>query len=176
MSCKPIRMKDGTVVLANLVQQLTIRRCQPSEARATSKWIAAGHYLQSCPPGFIHVLEFLQGRDLVGAMLLGRPCAKQYEADRVLQLHRVYFIDDTPTNTESRALGLMRKHVRIWLPSIRLLLSYSDPEQGHQGTIYEADGWCKFGMTTEHWGYGWKSREGRRDQRLSKKQRWVRTP
>ncbi len=166
----------STAVLPQPTVQLSIRRCQPSESRATSQWIAAGHYLQSCPPGFIHILEFLQGKELAGAMLIGRPSAKQYDPDRILQLHRVFFIDETPPNTESRALAMMRKHVRIWLPGIRLLLSYSDPEQGHQGTIYEADGWCKFGMTDEHWGYGWKSREGRRDQRSSKKQRWVRTP
>ena len=43
-------------------------------------------------------------------------------------------------------------------------------------TQLEADNWCPLGLTDEHWGYGWNSRKGRRDQRLSKKMRWFRTP
>lgn len=134
------------------------------------------HYLKSCPPGFIQVLEFTEGKELVGAMLLGCPASKVYDADTILQLHRMYFIDEAPKNTESQGLGMMRKHVRVWLPQIRLMLSYSDPTEGHKGIVYEADGWAKFGMTAEVWGYGWKSQEGRRDVKCSKKQRWVRTP
>jgi len=62
------------------------------------------------------------------------------------------------------------------IPRIRGLLSYSDPSIGHEGTIYEADMWCPLGLTDECWGYGWKSRGGRRDQRVSRKMRWFRTP
>jgi len=155
---------------------MNIRRCQPSEARSTSKWISLHHYLESCPPGFVQVLEFTEGRELVGAMLLGRPAARQYDPDKILQLHRMYFIDDTQHCAESHGLALMRRHIRVWLPQIKLLLSYSDPSVGHEGTVYQADGWAPLGMTDEKWGYGWNSREGRRDQRVSKKLRWVRTP
>jgi hypothetical protein len=35
----------------------------------------------------------------------------------------------------------MQAHIRKWYPGIRLLLAYSDPSQGHRGTVYEADGW-----------------------------------
>lgn len=109
-------------------------------------------------------------------MLLGRPCAKQYDPDKILQLHRVFFVDNTERFVESHGLALMRKYVRTWIPQIKGLLSYSDPTIGHEGTIYEADNWCPLGLTDEHWGYGWKSRGGRRDQKLSRKMRWFRTP
>lgn len=155
---------------------MNLRRCQPSEARATSQWIALHHYLQACPPGFVQVIEFTEGRELIGAMLLGRPAAKEYDPNLILQLHRMFFVDEAPKNTESRALSMMRKHVRTWLPQIRLLLSYSDPSVGHEGTIYEADGWARFGKTDGAWGFGWSSRKGRREAPVSKKQRWVRTP
>lgn len=135
------------------------------------------HYLQCCPPGYIFVLEFLDGKDLAGAMLLGRPSSKEYDCDTIMQLHRMYFVDEAPKNTESQGLSMMRRYIRTWVPGIKLMLSYSDPEHGHTGAIYAADGWAKFGMTTKHWGYGWNSRVGRRkDQPLSAKQRWVRTP
>lgn len=139
-------------------------------------WIAAHHYLQSCPPGFVHLYEFTDGRNLIGGMLLGRPSVPRYDPDRILQLHRVFFVDDTERCVESQGLSLFRKHVRVWLPQIRGLLSYSDPTEGHEGTIYGADMWCPLGLTDEAWGYGWKSREGRRDQKVSKKMRWFRTP
>ncbi len=118
----------------------------------------------------------MEGRELIGAMLLGRPAAKAYNPDLIMELSRVFFVDEAPKNTESQALSIMRRHVRTWMPGIRLLVAYSDPAQGHMGTIYAADGWAPFGMTGKHYGYGWKNREGRRDEQLSSKQRWVRTP
>lgn len=155
---------------------MQIRRAQPCEALELKKWIADNHYLQCCPPGFVHLYEFIEGKRRIGGVLLGRPSAKQYDPDKILQLHRMFFIDDTEPNVESQGLAMMRKMVRIWLPQIRGLLSYSDPEVGHAGTVYEADNWCPMGLTGEHWGDGWNSRNGRRDDRPSKKMRWFRTP
>lgn len=155
---------------------MQLRRAQPSETRNLKDWIAANHYLQSCPPGFVHLYEFTEGKEVIGGMLIGRPSAKQYDPDKILQLHRVFFIDETAHCVESQGLAMMRRYVRVWIPQIRGLLSYSDPSIGHEGTIYDADMWCPLGLTDEPYGYGWKSRNGRRDQRPSKKQRWFRTP
>ena len=155
---------------------MILRRAQPSESREVSAWIKQRHYLSSCPPGYVVALEFIEGRDRVGAMLLGRPAARAYDADRILELTRMYFVDEMPKNTESCALAMMRKWVRRWLPGIRLLLSYSDPAQGHQGTIYRADGWAPFGQTKHTSGHGWRSRPGRSDDPVTPKLRWVRTP
>lgn len=159
------------------MSQLQLRRCQPSEARPLSQWVAEFHYLQSAPPGFIQVLEFSIRGEVVGAQILGRPAARTWNFNEVLQLHRMYFIDDTPTNTESRALAMMRKHIRVWLPQIRMLLSYSDPSVGHAGMIYKADGWANVGVTRETTGYGWKSRGSERSRdTVTSKVRWMRTP
>jgi len=155
---------------------MNMRRCQPSESRVSTAWIAELHYLKSTPPGFVHVLEFLIGRDLIGAMILGRPSSRAYDADLIMELNRVYFIDETPENVESQGLSMMRRHVRTWLPGVRLLLAYSDPAVGHKGTIYLADGWAPFGMTTHKSGYGWRSRPNRSSDKVTPKQRWVRTP
>ena len=61
------------------------------------------------------------------------------DADRILELTRAYLVDEAPKNSESHALSLMRKHVRTWLPGIRLLLAYSDGAAGHPcgATFYE---------------------------------------
>jgi hypothetical protein len=71
------------------VRAMNIRRCQPSESRVTAQWIAELHYLQSKPPGFVHVLEFTQGQDLIGAMILGRPSSRGLDQDLILELNRV---------------------------------------------------------------------------------------
>lgn len=94
----------------------------------------------------------------------------------MLELTRMYFVDEAPKNTESHGLSMMRRWVRVWMPETKLLLAYSDPSVGHQGTVYLADGWCPFGMTTHKNGYGWKSRPNRNDDPVTPKQRWVRTP
>lgn len=156
--------------------QINLRRAQPSESRELREWIKARHYSQGAPPCYTVALEFMSGSERIGAMLLDRPTSRTFDADRVLELTRMYFVDEAPTNTESRGLAMMRRFVRTWLPNIRLLLAYSDPAAGHSGTVYEADGWAPFGMTTHKTGYGWRSRPNRNTDPVGPKQRWVRTP
>jgi hypothetical protein len=155
---------------------MIVRRCQPSETREVLQWIKDHHYLRSTPPGFVFILEFLEGRERIGAMQVGRPTSRKIDAQRILELTRMYFVDQAPANTESAALAMLRRFVRRWFQGIRLLLAYSDPAQGHRGTIYEADGWAPFGRTAPSHGCGWKSREGRRDECVGSKLRWIRTP
>ena len=83
-----------------------VRRCQPSEARAVVQWLKERHYLRSAPPGFIHVLEILEGKQRIGAMILGRPGPRALDADRILELTRAYLVDEAPKNSESHALSL----------------------------------------------------------------------
>lgn len=155
---------------------MQLRRCQPSETRDTVAWVKEYHYLRSAPPGFVQVLEFASDGCIVGAMIIGRPAAKTWNADEVIQLHRMFFVDEMPKNTESRALSMMRKHIRVWIPQIKMLLSYSDPSVGHLGGIYAADNWANTGLTKETHGYGWKSRGKDRSDSVTAKIRWMRTP
>lgn len=140
------------------------------------QWVIDRHYLKSAPPGFAFVLEFTSDGQRIGAMIFGRPSSRELDAGRLLELTRMYFVDEAPKNTESQGLAKARALIRKWFPQIRLLLAYSDPAQGHKGTVYEADGWAPFGKTKHVSGYGWKSREGRRSEQCWPKQRWVRTP
>ena len=112
----------------------------------------------------------------VGAMLVGRPNSRELDPERWLELTRMHFVDDTPAMVESRGLALMRRHVRTWLPKIRMLIAYSDPSAGHEGTVYEADGWACYGRTRNS-ASGWQTRPGRRyEGPPSRKFRWLRTP
>jgi hypothetical protein len=154
-----------------------LRRCQPSETADLCTWIIDHHYLHSVPPAFRLALEFLtDDQTRVGAMLLGCPNARALPSPPWLELTRMIFLNEMPRNTESHALGMMRRHVRKWLPDIRMLLAYSDPSVGHTGTVYRADGWVQFG-TTKRDATGWGSRPGRRaGGSTSQKLRWLRSP
>lgn len=156
--------------------QLHLRRCQPHETRDTVAWVKEYHYLRTAPPGFVQVLEFSDGQRIVGAQIIGIPAARSWNPEHVLCLHRMYFVDDTEPMVETRSLSLMRKHIRTWLPAIRMLISYSDPTVGHLGTIYDADNWANTGTTKESSGYGWRSRGGERCDTVTSKIRWMRTP
>jgi hypothetical protein len=155
---------------------MIVRRCQPSESRELSGWIGSRHYLRFSPPGYVAAFEFLLDGARAGGALLGRPTARSMDPDRILELTRFYCIDAAPKNSESQALAKIRRQVRTWFPRVKLLLAYSDPVQGHTGVIYEADGWAPFGMTDRNHGRGWQARPGRREEKQSRKQRWVRTP
>ena len=155
---------------------MQIRRCQPSEAREVLAWIKERHYLRSTPPGFAVVLEFLERGTRVGAMQLGRPTSRQLNPDQILELNRMYFVDEMPKNTESAGLSMMRKWVRVWMPQTKLILAYSEPSVGHMGTVYQADGWANFGKTKRD-RTGWATRPDRAERKTTEpKLRWVRTP
>ncbi|PYI57046.1 hypothetical protein DLM86_00940 [Paenibacillus flagellatus] len=108
-------------------------------------------------------------------MMWGRPTARTIDQDSMLELTRMYLIDGTEPFAESKALALARKHIRKHMPGIKGLVSYSSTGQGHEGTIYKADGWFPIGKTRKR-REGWSSRPDRADRDLAQKVRWVRSP
>ena len=92
--------------------------------------------------------------EMVGVCVYTRPAgpsaAQKYypEApDKCLELRRLCLIDDTPRNAESffvsRTLKWLKKN-SDW----KFVVSYADPEQGHQGTIYKAANFKYEGVTS----------------------------
>lgn len=156
--------------------QMHMRRAQPAESRALRAWIVERHYTETAPPGFAFVLEALLDNERVGALMFGRPAARELDADLWLELTRMVFVDETPAHVESRGLALARRYIRRWQPNVVGLIAYSDPSVGHDGVVYRADGWAPFGRTRNSRS-GWSTRPGRKPpagERPSRKQRWVR--
>jgi len=140
------------------------------------RWIAERHYLRSAPAGArlrLWVLDDDGNR--IGAMMWGRPTARNLDQRSLLELTRMFLIDGTEPFAESRALAMARKHIRKHMPEIKGLIAYSSEGAGHEGTIYRADGWFAVGQTRIR-SVGWTSRERRTDRDLSRKIRWVRSP
>ncbi|AHD06447.1 hypothetical protein [Paenibacillus larvae] len=151
--------------------QIHVEACRSTEI---DKWIASRHYLKSTPAGAKLRLWILdEKRNRIGAMMWGRPTARNLDGNRLLELTRMCVIDDTDPFVESKALSLARKMIRKTMPDIKGLIAYSSTGQEHEGTIYEADNWFVLGVSKSG---RWSNRPGREDRDTSVKKRWCRTP
>ena len=108
-------------------------------------------------------------------MLWGIPTSPKLDKDHLLELTRMYFIDDTEHCVESKALAMARKYIRKHLPEIRGVIAYSSTAERHKGTVYIADGWFKISETRSNCG-SWENRKGRKNTDLSVKYKFGRTP
>lgn len=137
-------------------------------------YIRENHYLHSTPAGAILRMEFLDDdRQRLGAMLWGRNPSPKQEQREVLCLTRMYFRDDTEPYIESRALAMARKYIRKHLPAVKGVVSYASVGEGHEGTVYKADGWFEVSRSREN---ARDCRMGRKNLDTSVKIKFVRTP
>lgn len=101
-----------------------------------------------------YCFKLMNGDKMIGAMIYGRLAManvwKKYgeKKEDVMELRRLVCIDDTPRNTESYFIGQTLK----WLiknTEIKTIVSYADPEYGHEGIIYQASNFKKDGKTSK---------------------------
>ncbi len=82
----------------------------------------------------------------VGRQVLNSICSGLQNSD-ILELTRLWLKDEAPKNSESYFLGKtfdwLRKNT-----TVKVLISYSDPIQGHVGIIYQATNWIYQGNCT----------------------------
>lgn len=86
-----------------------------------------------------HVFKLVSKRtnELVGVAIYGNPMSRHYNKNDTIELRRLVLIDDTPRNSESyfisRTLKWLDKNTKY-----AMVVSFADPNHGHQGTIYKA--------------------------------------
>lgn len=143
-----------------------------SHSTDTDRWLQKYHYLHSTPAGAIIRMEFLENGQRIGAMMWGRNTSPKQDQKNILCLTRMFFVDDAPKNTESRGLAMARKYIRKHYPEIKGLVAYSSTGQGHEGTVYQADGWFEVSRSKT----SRDCRSGRKNLDTSAKIKWVRSP
>lgn len=143
-----------------------------SHSTDTDRWLQERHYLHSTPAGAVIRMEFLEDGQRIGAMMWGRNTSPKQDQRNVLCLTRMYFVDEAPKNTESHGLAMARKYIRKHYPEIKGLVAYSSTGQGHEGTVYQADGWFEVSRSRAARDY----REGRKNLDTTAKIKWVRSP
>ena len=110
------------------------------------------HYLHSLPGGTILAFGvFLDGR-LLGVITFGAGPANAYRLidgasrDDCLVLTRLWLADELPRNSESKVIGMALRALKR-LTSVKFVVTYADPSQGHLGTIYQASNWIYTGLS-----------------------------
>jgi len=146
--------------------------------KAARRIIENHHYLGYAPKCMIINLGVYVETELIGVMMFGHPIARLEDQKNTLELTRM-FLFDSPKNSESRALSLAEKWIKLNYPIISRLIAYSDTDQGHNGTIYKAANWKLVGSVRPH---TWSSRPKRRGviggkklkfERILRKDAWV---
>jgi len=109
------------------------------------------HYLHSQPGGTLFNFGVFSG-GLKGAVCFARGATKAYRLVEgastrdCATLARLWLSDELPRNRESRVIGVVLQALRRH-SSLKFLISYADPAQGHLGTIYQATGWLCTGLS-----------------------------
>jgi hypothetical protein len=86
------------------------------------------------------------GEKLIGTIVFGSPIGRRVvqsispllKKGEVLELTRLWIADGYGNNIESYVIGQSFNYIRHNLSHVKAIISYSDPEQGHVGTIYQA--------------------------------------
>jgi hypothetical protein len=133
-------------------------------------YIVEHHYLGYAPCGGRLFLGVFSAGWMVGALMLGRPVARNEDQVSTLELTRMVLAPECEKNSESHVLAVVKRLVRVRFPGVHRLIAYSDPARGHKGTIYAAAGWRRVGVTQA--GSWARSRPGRRPVHQSPKVKW----
>tara|TARA_R110002020_G_scaffold81409_1_gene202310 strand:- start:15 stop:656 length:642 start_codon:yes stop_codon:yes gene_type:complete len=122
------------------------------DSRETYDWLLNKHYAKRIP-SISYAFGLLKDRELLGVCTFGSPaspnlcvgvCGKIYKS-RVIELNRLCVNDIAINNITSYFLGCCLKLI----PNPRIVVSYADKAQNHNGYIYQATNWIYTGFTQE---------------------------
>lgn len=112
------------------------------------------HYLHRMPP-LSFAYGAYHGEKLVGVLTFGKPpsnslckgiCGEDY-SKHVIELNRLYTLDNTPKNTESKLISYGLKDLKK--KGNYIVVSYADKSMGHSGYIYQATNWLYTGLSAK---------------------------
>lgn len=133
------------------VKNYTVEICERKEIKDFIEEWHYSHNINGLMSDFC--FKLMDGDKLIGAMIYGGMAManvwKKYgeKKEDSIELRRLCCIDDTPKNTESYFIGQTMK----WLiknTKIKTVVSYADPEYGHEGIIYQATNFDMIGKTS----------------------------
>lgn len=128
--------------------ELVVDWCSYQAAKyAVEHW----HYSGTMPAGKLVKVGVWEGGKFIGAVLFGRGAnnhlGSRYglEQTEACELVRVALAGHKAPVTQivAHAIGMLR----VKSGGLRLIVSYADPEQGHNGAIYQAGNWLYAGKS-----------------------------
>ncbi len=125
-------------------------RVSPCERNEIKNFIEKWHYSKSIngvQSDYCFKME--RGEELIGGIIFGKPAMsqqlKRYGAG-VMELRRLVCVDNTKRNAESYFIGRCLRWIRD-NTDIKTIVSYADPEYGHEGIVYKATNFMLEGKT-----------------------------
>ena len=144
-----VQREGGGAIPTSALHDMSVR---PIDFAAAKRLLVKEHYLHSLPGGTKLAFGVFQNHRLLGVVTLG---VGPYNAHRLvldaepsdcLILSRLWLFDGLPRNSESRVLGVVMRSLRH-NTSVKFMVTYADPSQGHLGTIYQASNWIYTGLS-----------------------------
>src|ERR1035437_160237 len=137
--------------------KVIVRKIEKSKAE---EMIVKYHYshkwsLCQIAYGIFYIMDYdipffdnVRDEKLIGCIVFGQPVgrsaaesiSKLAKIDEVLELTRLFCHDGYGKNIESFCIAKSLRLLEKDFPKIKAIISYSDCEQGHVGTIYQASG------------------------------------
>lgn len=141
--------EGGGAIPTSALQNISDR---PIDFANAKRLLVQEHYLHSLPGGTKLAFGVFLNHRLLGVVTFG---VGPYNAHRLVSgaepfhcliLSRLWLSDTLPRNGESRVQGVILQSLRH-LTTVKFLVTYADPSQGHVGTIYQATGWTYTGFS-----------------------------
>lgn len=131
----------------------------PIPSGIASEIVMQNHYLHRAPQ-ISQSYGLIEGHEILGVITFGPPASRHLQVgvctdrpDVVTELNRLWVDDCMPRNTET---WFMSRALRLMPP--RIVVSYADTAQGHDGTVYRAAnfnyaGWTDMDRKTPRFDY-----------------------
>ena len=166
----PLFQEEGSGSIPTSPLQFEFGRCpMPVALTLNKEWHSRVPELRNQTGKNIAFAAIFEGRYFAVA-IWGEPIARMLNGKGMLELRRMAISPDSPKNTGSRMLRVMRLLLRKEQLGVQRLISYQDSDI-HQGTIYKAAGWVACN-TSKPSSKGWNTRKRAEMQTWSQKIRW----
>jgi hypothetical protein len=103
------------------------------------------HYIGRWPTNLTLVLGLYKGPKVLGVCTWSEPHKEMLNRFglNTWELSRLWLFDEIPRNAETFVIGRSIRLIRRDHPNLKTLISFADPAEGHQGTIYKASNWTQ---------------------------------
>lgn len=110
------------------------------------------HYLGKWPREVVLTLGLIRKSRTLGVVTfsVAHPSVAAPYLGEVWELSRLWIDDSVPKNAETFAIGRSIRYVRANHSNVKTLVSFADPEAGHNGTIYTASNWTLVQHESKH--------------------------
>lgn len=116
--------------------------------------IVKHHYTHSIPSGKSYYFRYrgavvcfsIPANMNLGKFILKRPCV-------CWELARLWAKDGHPRNLLTQAIAKAISGLRKVVPDLEVLVSFADPNVGHEGFVYRAASWIYSGQSEDSRGY-----------------------